>query len=211
MERDSNEWLWPLTGVLFAVLLIISVIVQGEPKGADKPANEVAQWYIDNKGSIEFSAFLGTVAALPLIFFGAYLRKVLQGAGSTLAVLPLIGLTIVGIGGAIDNMLLFATAERAKDIPAESVRTIQVIWDNDFLPFFLGIMVFLWSVGIAVLRTGVLPKWLGWVAIIGGVISLAGPIGFIGALIAALWVIVASIMLSLQARRPASARPATTA
>jgi Domain of unknown function (DUF4386) len=211
MERDSNEWLWPLTGVLFAVLLIISVIVQGSPKGADKPANEVAQWYIDNKGSIEFSAFLGTVAALPLIFFGAYLRKVLQGAGSTLAVLPLIGLTIVGIGGAIDNMLLFATAERAKDIPAESVRTIQVIWDNDFLPFFLGIMVFLWSVGIAVLRSGVLPKWLGWVAIIGGVISLAGPIGFIGALIAALWVIVASIMLSLQARGPASARPATTA
>jgi Domain of unknown function (DUF4386) len=209
MERDRNEWLWPLTGLLFAVLLIISLIVQGSPKGADKPANEVAQWYIDNKDSVEISAFIGTVAAVPLIFFGAYLRKVLEGAGSTLAVLPLIGLTVVGIGGAIDNMLLFATAERANDIPAESVRTIQAIWDNDFLPLFLGIMVFLWSVGIAVLRTDVLPKWLGWVAIVGGVISLAGPIGFIGALIAALWIIVASILLTMRARAgSAPAQPA---
>lgn len=211
MERDTREWLWPLTGILFAVLLIISIVIQGEPKGADKPANEVAQWYIDNKDSVEIAAFIGTVAAVPLIFFGAYLRKVLEGAGSTLAVLPLIGLTIVGIGGALDNMLLFATAERANDIPAESVRTIQAIWDNDFLPFFLGIMVFLWSVGIAVLRTDVLPKWLGWLAIVGGVISLAGPIGFIGALIAALWVLIASIVLSMRARSgPARPARATT-
>lgn len=208
MERDTREWLWPLTGILFAVLLIVSFIVQGEPKAADKSANEVAQWYIDNKDSAEISAFIGTVAAVPLIFFGAYLRKVLDGAGSTLAILPLIGLTIVGIGGAFDNMLMFAAAERANDIPAESVRTIQAIWDNDFLPFFLGIMVFLWSVGIAVLRTGALPKWLGWLAIVGGVISLAGPIGFIGALVAAIWVIVASIMLSMRARREASPAPA---
>jgi len=211
MERDTREWLWPLTGILFAVLLIVSIIIQGSPKGADKPANEVAQWYIDNKDSAQISAFIGTVAAVPLIFFGAYLRKILEGAGSALAVLPLIGLAIVGIGGAIDNMLLFATAERANDIPAASVQTIQAIWDSDFLPFFLGIMVFLWSVGIGVLRTGVLPKWLGWVAIAGGVISLAGPVGFIGALIAGIWVIIASIMLTLRARGPASAAPAAPA
>jgi hypothetical protein len=211
MERDRNEWLWPLTGLLFAVLLIVSIIIQGEPKGADKPANEVAQWYIDNKDSVELASFIGTVAAVPLIFFGAYLRKVLAGAGSALAVLPLVGLAIVGIGGAIDNMLLFATAERANDVPAESVRTIQVIWDNDFLPFFLGIMVFNWSVGIAVLRTGALPKWLGWLAIAGGVISLAGPIGFIGALIAALWVIIASIVLAMRARSASAPSQPVTA
>src|SRR3954451_19006851 len=209
MERDSRDWLWPLTGLLFAVLLIVAIIVQGSPKAADKPANEVAQWYIDNKDSAEISAFIGTVAAVPLIFFGAYLRKVLDGAGSALAILPLIGLAIVGIGGAIDNMLMFAAAERAKDISPESVRTIQAIWDNDFLPLFVGIMVFNWSVGIAVLRTAVLPKWLGWLAIVGGVVGLAGPVGFVGALIAALWIIIASIMLSMRARSgPVAAQPA---
>jgi hypothetical protein len=117
-----------------------------------------------------------------------------------LSILPVIGLAIVGIGAAIDNMLLFAAAEAADTIPAPEVQTIQAIWDNDFLPFFLGVMVFLWSVGLAVLRTDVLPKWLGWFAIVFGVVSLAGPIGFIGALGGLLWIIIASIVLSMRAR-----------
>jgi hypothetical protein len=81
MERSSRERLVPLTGILFAVLLIASFIVQGEPKGADHPANEVKQWYLDNKDAAEASAFIGMLAAAALIFFGGYLPKVLEGAG----------------------------------------------------------------------------------------------------------------------------------
>ncbi len=204
MERSNREWLVPLTGILFAVLLIVSFIVQGSPKGADHPANEIKQWYLDNKDSAEISAFIGTLAAAALIFFGAYLRKVLDGAGTMLSILPLIGLTAVAIGGAIDGMILFAIAERADDLDAASVQTIQAIWDNDFLPLILGVIVFNWSVGLAVLRTGALPKWLGWWAIVAGILSLAGPIGFIGSLLAGIWIIIASIVLSMRARGQAT-------
>jgi hypothetical protein len=203
--RNSREWLVPLTGVVFFVLLVISFIVAGEPKDATHPPEEIANWYLDNKDSAEIGAFIGTVAGAVLIFFAAYLRKVLsaaEGEPSMLPMLALIGLSIVAVGGAIDNMLVFATAERADDIPATSVQTIQAIWDNDFLPLFLGVLVFNWAVGISVLRSGALPKWMGWAAIVFGVISLAGPIGFFGALGAALWILVASILLSLRARRP---------
>jgi hypothetical protein len=210
MGRSSREWLVPLTGILFAVLLIVSIIVQGTPKSADKPAREVAQWYLDNKDSAEISAFIGTLAAAALVFFGGYLRKVLDGAGPMLSILPLIGLAIIAVGGAIDNMLLFAAAERADDVPAGAIQAIQVIWDNDFLPLFLGIVVFNWSVGFAVLRSGALPKWMGWWAIVFGVIALAGPLGFIGAIGAAVWVILASIVLSMRARS-AGAGPAAPA
>ena len=209
MERSSREWLVPLTGILIAVLLIVSFIVQGNLKDASHPANEIKQWYIDNKSAAEVSAFIGTVAAGVLIFYGGYLRKVFDGAGLMLSILPLIGLTVVAVGGAIDGLILFATAERAKDLLPESVRTLQTLWDNDFLPLFLGTLVFNWAVGFAVLRSGALPKWMGWAGIVFGVISLAGPIGFIGAIGAALWIIVSSIMLSLRARRPAAAAPAT--
>jgi hypothetical protein len=203
MERSSREWLVPLTGIGFFVLLIVSFILIGEPKDADNPPPEIANWYLDNKDSIEIGAFVGVVAAAFLIFFGAYLRTVLvaaEGPGSMLPILVVIGLSIVGIGAAIDNMLLFATAEAANDIPPFEVQTIQAIWDNDFFPLFLGVIVFLWSVGISVLRSGALPKWMGWAAIVFGVISLAGPIGFIGALGAALWILVASVVLSMRAR-----------
>jgi hypothetical protein len=210
MERDSREWLVPLlTGLGFVVLLIVSFAIAGQPEDADNPPSEVAQWYQDNKDAAMIGAFIGTVAAVPLIFFGAYLRKVLEPAGAMLSILPVIGVAIVGVGAAIDNMLLFAAAEAADTVPAEEVHVIQAIWDNDFLPFFLGIMVFNWSVGIAVLRSAVLPKWMGWLAIVGGVIALAGPIGFIGAFVALIWVVIASIMLSMRARRGATpARPA---
>ena len=204
MERSSREWLVPLLGVLFLVLLAVSFIIQGEPKDASHPAEEVKDWYLDNKDSAEISAFIGTVAAGVLIFYGAYLRRILsvgEGAGSMLPALVLVGVSIVAIGGSIDSMLQFATAERADDIPATSVQTIQAIWDNDWLPFFLGILVFLWSVGLSVLRTGVLPRWMGWVAIALGVLALAGPIGFVAVPGAALWVLVSSIMLSVRARR----------
>jgi hypothetical protein len=211
MERSSREWLVPLTGLVFVVLLFVSFIVQGDVKDATHPADEIKQWYIDNKDSAQISAFMGVVAGGFLIFFGAYLRKVLvavEGAGAMLPVVVVIGTAIVAVGGAVDSMLLFGTAERADDIPATSVQTIQAIWDNDFLVFFLGVLVFLWAVGISVLRTGVLPRWMGWAAIAFGVVSLAGPLGFIGAIGAGLWVLVCSIMLSLRARGPASAAPA---
>ena len=211
MERSSREWLVPLTGILFAVLLIVSFIVQGSPKSADKPAREVVQWYLDNKDSAEASAFIGTLAAVALVFFGGYLRKVLDGAGTMLSILPLIGLAIVAVGGALDNMLLFAAAERADDVPPVAIQAIQAIWDNDFLPLFLGVVVFNWSVGLAVLRTGALPKWMGWWGIVFGVVALAGPIGFIGALGAAVWVILASIVLSMRARSPGAAPAARAA
>jgi hypothetical protein len=211
MERSSKEWLVPLTGILFAVLLIVSFIVQGDVKDASHSAADVKQWYIDNKDAAQVSAFIGTVAAGVLIFYGGYLRKVFDGAGAMLAILPLIGLTVVAIGGAIDGLILFATAERAKDLPPESVRTLQTLWDNDFLPLFLGTLVFNWSVGFAVLRSGALPKWLGWWGIVFGVLSLAGPIGFVGAIGAALWIIISSIVLSMRARGPASAAPASAA
>lgn len=210
MERGSREWLWPLvTGLGFAVILIISFIVSGQPKGADHAPDEIAKWYSDNKDSAEIGAFIGIVAGALLIAFGAYLRKVFEPAGPVLSILPLIAVTIVAIAAAVDGMLIFAAAEAVDDVPATEIQTIQAIWDNDFLPFLLGVLLFNWSVGLAVLKSGALPKWLGWWGIVFGVVSLAGPIGFFGAPGAALWIIIASIVLSMRARSgPAPAQPA---
>jgi hypothetical protein len=41
----------------------------------------------------------------------------------------------------------------------------------------------------------VLPRWLGWAAIVIGVLSLAGPIGFAGFLLCLVWLIVAAILM----------------
>jgi hypothetical protein len=213
MQKSSREWLVPLTGIAFLVFLIVSFIVQGEPKDAKHPVNEIVSWYVDNKDQAQIGAVLGVIAAVFLVFFGAYLRKVLEAAEGPNAMLPilsLIGLSIVGVGAAIDGTILFATAEAADDIAPTSVQALQALWDNDFLPVAFGVIVFLWSTGISVLRSGALPKWLGWVAILLGIVSVT-PIGFAGAIGAAVWIVIVSIMLSLRARSggaaPASPAP----
>jgi hypothetical protein len=205
----SREWLIPLTGVGFIVLGIVSFIVGGEPKSADDPVREIVDYYVDNKDSVEAAAFIAVAATMLLIFFGAYLRKVLHAAGGQGEMLSLVafaGLLVVGVGFAIDTTIAIALAEAADDIDPVAVQSLQALWDNDFVPIALGVLLFLWATGLAVIRTGVLPKWLGWVMLVLGLAALT-PLGFVAAIGSALLVLVLSIWLSLRARGGA---PTTT-
>lgn len=202
MTRNKAWWA-PLTGVAFLVLLIIDFLVAGEPKDADHRPREIVQWYVDNKDSVQVAAIIGVGAALLLIFFGAYLRQVLHEAGGpneSLSLVAFIGTAIVGVGAAIDNTILFAQAEAADNINPVAAQALQALWDNDFLPLLLGTLCFLWATGVAVIRTGVFPKWLGWVMIVLGVAGMT-PIGFAAAIGAGLLVVILSVMLTLRARR----------
>ena len=201
MDR-SKEWLVPLTGVAFILVGLVGFAISGEPTSADKPVKEIVEHYVDGKESIQLGAILGTVAGVLLIFFGAYLRKVLRaagGEGETLSLVAFIGLVLVALGFAIDGTISFALADAAEDIDPIAVQSLQALWDNDFLPIALGVMTFLWATGIAVIRSGVLPKWLGWVMIVLAIVG-ATPIGFVAAIGAAILVLVLSILLTLRAR-----------
>jgi hypothetical protein len=82
------------------------------------------------------------------------------------------------------------------------VQSLQALWDNDFLPIMLGVLAFLWATGISVIRSGVLPRWLGWVMIVLGIAAVT-PIGFVSFLGAAILVLIISVVLSLRARSAA--------
>jgi hypothetical protein len=56
--------------------------------------------------------------------------------------------------------------------------------------------VTLLAAGIASARGAGLPAWLGWSAIVIGVLALAGPLGMIAFLAAPVWVLIAAIVLA---------------
>ncbi|OLE37775.1 MAG: hypothetical protein AUG48_03645 [Actinobacteria bacterium 13_1_20CM_3_68_9] len=86
-------------------------------------------------------------------------------------------------------------------------QTLSVLSVDFFLPFLAGIAVFMFASGICVLRHGGRPRWLGWVAIVIGVVSLT-PIGFVGFLAVFVWVLVVSIVLYLSgAETPTTTTP----
>jgi hypothetical protein len=203
-----KELVGPLMGVLFIVLAVIAILVGGEPPSADDDVQEIVDFYLDNKDEVEVSAALGTLAVAALIFFANYFRRVLAEAGEGLmSATVLVGASIMAIGLAIDGTISIALAEAADDLEPASVQTLQALWDNDFLPIALGAFVFLVSAGIAVIRTGVLPVWLGWIAIVLAVLGPT-PIGFVSFLGGALWILVASVMLTMRASGGPTAPPA---
>jgi hypothetical protein len=198
----SKEWLVPLTGVGFIVVAIVSFIVAGEPKDASHPAREIVEWYVDNKDAVQISAFIGMAATVLLVFFGAYLRNVLRaaaGGADMLSLVSFIGIVVVAVGFAIDTTISIALAERADDIDPIAVQSLQTLWDNDFVPIALGILLFLWATGLSVRRTGALPKWIGWIMILLGVVALT-PIGFASFVGTAGLILVISILLAVRAR-----------
>jgi hypothetical protein len=220
MERSSKDWLAPLTGVAFIVVLFISFIVAGEePPEAKDGAQKIVDFYSDNKDSVEAGAGIGVIAALLLVFFAGHLRKVLraaEGEGGTLSLVAFAGGVIVAISGAIDSTITVALAEGVDDnVDPVAVVALQTLFDNDFLPFVLGVLVLEFGAGLSIVRHGALPAWLGWAAIVLGVIGVVGivtlsEIGFIAVIGAALWVLVVSILLTMRARS-GSASPAPAA
>lgn len=200
----KKEWLLPLTGVVFIVLVIAGFIVGGEPPNTeDDSVQEIVDFYVDDRDSIFAGVFLLGLAMVFFIFFANYLRALFHGTRAAATIL--VGAAIFVVGGAIDGTLLIAMTEAAdNDLPPETILTLQALWDNDFLPFAIGITVFVTSLGISILRTAVLPRWLGWVTIAIAVVSIAGPIGFFAFPLTGLLILVLSVMLTLRARKAAA-------
>jgi hypothetical protein len=207
MKKDY--WWAPLAGVAFVLVAIASFAIGGEPPEASKPAQEIADFYADNKSSVMVGAALVGVAGTLLIFFAGVLRRELrkaEGESGTLSLVAFAGAVILATGVAIDATLLFAMAEAADDVQPAQLQTLQALWDNDFMPMALGLQVFLLASGLSIVRHGALASWMGWVAIVIAVTAVT-PAGFIAFMGGALWIVAASIMLALRGRGAAAAEP----
>lgn len=216
MDRTDRGWLVPLTGVAFVAFVIVSFIIQGEPPsiGDDDSAREIVDFYKDNKDSIMFGSGMAVVASTLFVFFGAYLRRVLSAAEGENGILPAIafaGTVVFAVGVALDSTINFALADLADEISPQAVESLSALWNNDFLPLALGLQLLFLATGLSLVRGGgALPKWLGWVALLLGVVAVT-PVGFVAFMAGGLWVLIASVMLALRARnatRPGGAPPA---
>jgi len=143
-----------------------------------------------------------------LVFFGGFLRSVLKAGGdrSFLPTVAFAGTIFIAMGAAIDSTISFALAETADDISGQSVTTLAALWENDFMPFAMGTLIFLMATGLSVIRTGALPKWLGWIMVVVALTALT-PIGFVAFIGMALLVLVMSVILTVRAGRSGTMPP----
>lgn len=206
MNRSYARWL-PLTGIVFVVMVIVGFIVGGEPPdAAGNSAEEIAQFYTDNRGRLMAGILILFVATVLFVFFASYLRSVLdRGAGEDgmFSRIAFVGAVVFAVGGAIDGALLFAMNEAAGEIEPAQLETLQAFWDNDFLPLALGVVLFALGSGISIVLHKALPVWLGWIAIVIGVIGMT-PIGWIAFMATGVWILIVSVMLLMSEGKAAS-------
>jgi hypothetical protein len=197
MPNQRAQRLVPLLGALFVVLTFASFLIQGEPPDVDEGARKIAAWYVDHDTQTIVAALVAGLAAVALLFFAAYVRRVLreseQGTG-ILSVAALAGGIVAATGIATDSALRFTLGENAEDVSPGAVETLHALWSGFFFPMVVGLGTLILAMSLAALGTRVIPTWLAWIGIVIVVVFFT-PLGFVSFLLSALWLIVVSVLL----------------
>jgi len=203
MPKSNERW-WALAGPVFAVLFWVAVFTLETSTPGDKAtAATVMNYFNSHKGRTLADVFLAPLLTALLIVFIAYLRaraREYEGTvTSRLAPVVLVMGAAVWVSGALLGSVTSLTLVTASDhVQPEVALTVNVLANNAWIPFIAGLAVTLIGAGLTVLSTRLLPRWLGWVALVAGILSLAGPGGFIGFFLGPLWILVAGVLLFLR-------------
>jgi hypothetical protein len=193
--------------LLAVALAVASFIVTGDDEvdSDDTVAQIVAFWRANDSDQV-VGAILSVLALVPLVWFLGSLRSALRKAEGETGRLSAIafggGLILVALA-AVDSSLQFAVAETADDVPPYVTHTLSVLYSDFFIGFPVGLATLTLASALAILRTGALPAWTGWFALVIGIVSLT-PLGFFGFLAILVWILIVSVILFRQESPPAA-------
>lgn len=201
----------PLTGIAFVVLLFIGFgPVGGETPGTDDSAAKISAFYHDHQTKEVVAA---VIVALAVIFFAMFivaLRDHLRGLGERGDFWP----TVALVGGVVSiaGFCLAITVHAAlvdgshNELPGDAMIALNALDNWDFFAFAFPLAIMLFGSAGSILKGGAaLPKWLGWLALVIGILYFAGPAGFFGFLLTGIWIIIASILMYRRAGAAATA------
>jgi hypothetical protein len=212
METSSKR-LVAYGGLLFFVIVVVSVFVI-TPPSTNATATKVMSYYHSHRGVSFVSSYLIVLAVIVGIPYFWYLREYLAKTAESQKLLTagFAGAVIFGVSGLVTAGVGFALADgsHAGNIPAATLQALNLLkQDLNTAMTAAGTALFLILTGLAIVRSGGLPRWLGWVGIVFGVISGTGVVGPIAI---GLWILIASITMLVQGDARsigATATPAT--
>jgi hypothetical protein len=212
-------------GIVFFVLTVASFQVAKAPPKVNASLLSINSYFAANSTRLLAGAVLATLGALAILLFAGHLRHVLQRAeGGVEAFSPIvfgsgIALAVVGMisGLPMATLAYAAQSPEAKTNPAAaqalSAGTTRALFDANYLAAGMALMtgaLFLVAAGIAITLGELAQPWLGWLALLGGVLALAGGIAqffatsattattavvYIGFIAFALWPAIAGIVM----------------
>jgi hypothetical protein len=215
------------TGIGFAVLAVVALVLPGAPPKAGDSIEDIARFFTDNRSEVlTANLLLGVAAVLFLWFLGSlrsYLRAAEGGEGRLSAAAfggGVAGIVLVLVAAALLSGIAFKLADGQAPEPTVT----RALFDASSAVFAMvsfPFAVFFAAASCSAARSGALPPWAYWsgsavavLQLLGGLALVAksgffatgGAMGFIGPLVALLWVVAVSILMFRRNAVPPVAR-----
>lgn len=204
--RTGTAWtrLAALAGVVFAAGLAVSAI--GNEPSSTASAAKVAHYYLAHKNAVNTRALFGAAAVLFGLGFFSYLRTYLHRVSSAaMTGLYFTGVLVFAFGGVIGAGMQFTLGDSPKSLSPESLQTLNMIAQDLNWPIVsIGLALMYLALGIIVVRSRIVPVWLGWLAIVVAVAAASLFLAFVPLLVTPVWVLVVSIVMAVRNPRLAT-------
>ncbi|WP_427890410.1 DUF4386 family protein [Kribbella sp. GL6] len=190
-ERHELRW-GGLAGLAFVVLAILGRFLPGNPPTVGDSNSTISSWVSDHRTTILFSSLLWAAAAGLVIWFAVAFAEAMRERAERSDVHLALMAGAVLVGGAIfvnaGMQAALASGIRGRDA-AITMSMFQLSALTTTLIGFAAALP-LAAAGIGVLRTHVMPDWLGYLSLLAAVVSFLGAFGVFatsGAFVAGGW------------------------
>ena len=193
-----------LTGAVFVGLTVVGFAIAGEPSAKlSDSAPAIAGAFEERADQAVVGILVGLAGLAFFIFFLGFLRERLRRSsdGVEWLISAAYGGGLVAVGMLLLQAVLGLATTDASGYdtePAVAKTIFALLWNYIWV---LAPPLFALSAGASavIIRTAALPKWTGWVGLFAAVTML---MPWIGLFVFLIWVLLLSVVLSVQAWRP---------
>ncbi len=153
-------------GILFVVMVLVSAFLPGSPPSTSDPARDIAKYFNDHGDAIRQAAFLGIIATLPIVWWAAAMYRMLERAtgNARLGVMAMVGVAIATAAAGVSAIVyaVVAIVGVGGSGGLTGTKFFYVLGTNMNAMVAIGTALVVGSVSAGILRTGMMPKWIGW-------------------------------------------------
>ena len=217
MDETRWERIGAAAGIAFAVLLIVAILMTGQPPHIDASTAKILKFVEDHRKAALTSSMLNGVAVLAFIWFLGHLRHVLQRAeGGVEALSPIVfGSGILASAFAMMVTLLQTTmvfAVHTSEV-ASNAGLVRMLWFVNWVAFAaiaLCAGLFAAVTGLAMVRKELVSPVVGYVGLASTVLMWGGGVAglymqtynafwaalpFVGTLLFALFILITGVTM----------------
>lgn len=199
VRRRTTRWThWgPLSGLAFCVLVVAGGFgLEQSTPGAKASPTHVIAFYTAHRQRERAGAIVVTFSFIAFLFFSAALRSrwrrrsELEGLSAAL----LAAATLVVAGQTTATGLVYALTDAPRQLTRSTAQTLNLLKNDLVLTTAAGFFAFALIAAVAILRTRVVPRWLGWTALAIGILFVT-PLEFAAFLLLLAWTTTMSVLL----------------